>query len=33
MLGVNRVKVIRWIKQGKIKAVRVGKEYRFQKMT
>ena len=29
ILGVNRVTVIRWIKQGKIKAVRVGKEYRI----
>ena len=29
MLGVNRVTVIRWIKQGKIKAVRVGKEFRI----
>jgi len=29
MLGVNRVTVIRWIKQGKIMAVRVGKEFRI----
>ena len=29
MLGVNRVAVIRWIKQGKIKAVRIGKEFRI----
>lgn len=29
MLGVNRVTVIRWIKQGKIKAVRIGKEFRI----
>ena len=29
MLGVNRVTVFRWIKQGKIKAVRVGREYRI----
>ena len=28
MLGVHKVTVIRWIKQGKIKAVRIGKEYR-----
>jgi len=28
MLGVHKVTVIRWIKQGKIKAVRVGREYR-----
>ncbi|RLI84868.1 MAG: IS607 family transposase [Archaeoglobales archaeon] len=29
IFGVNRVTVIRWIKQGKIKAVRVGREYRI----
>ena len=29
MLGVSRVTVIRWIKQGKIKAVRIGKEFRI----
>ncbi len=29
MLGGNRVTVVRWIKQGKIKAVRVGKEFRI----
>ena len=28
MLGVNRVTVIRWIKQGKIKAMRIGREFR-----
>ena len=28
MLRVNRVTVIRWIKQGKIKAVRNGREFR-----
>ena len=28
MLGVSRVTVIRWIKRGRIKAVRVGKEFR-----
>jgi excisionase family DNA binding protein len=28
MLGVHKVTVIRWIKQGKIKAVRIGKEFR-----
>ncbi|MHA1606956.1 MAG: IS607 family transposase [Candidatus Freyarchaeota archaeon] len=28
MLGVHKVTVIRWIKQGRIKAVRIGKEYR-----
>jgi len=29
ILGVNRVTVIRWIKQGKIKAMRIGKEFRI----
>jgi len=29
ILGVNRVTVIRWIKQGKIKAVRIGREFRI----
>jgi len=29
MLGVNKVTVIRWIKQGRIKAVRVGREFRI----
>lgn len=29
MLGVNKVTVIRWIKQGKIKAVRIGREFRI----
>ena len=29
MLGVNRVTIIRWIRQGKIKAVRIGKEFRI----
>jgi len=29
ILGVNRVTVIRWIKQGRIKAVIVGREYRI----
>ena len=28
MLGVHKVTVIRWIKQGKIRAVRIGKEFR-----
>ncbi|HDM88951.1 MAG TPA: IS607 family transposase [Candidatus Bathyarchaeota archaeon] len=28
MLGVHKVTVIRWIKQGKIKAVRIGREFR-----
>ena len=31
MLGVHKVTVIRWIKQGKIKAVRVGREFRVPK--
>lgn len=29
MLGVHKVTVIRWIKDGKIRAVRIGKEYRI----
>ncbi len=29
ILGVNRVTIIRWIRQGKIKAVRIGKEFRI----
>ena len=29
MLGVHKVTVIRWIKQGKIRAVRIGKEFRM----
>ncbi len=29
MLGVHKVTIIRWIRQGKIKAVRVGKEFRI----
>jgi excisionase family DNA binding protein len=29
MLGVNRVTIIRWIRQGKIRAVRIGKEFRI----
>ena len=29
LLGVHRVTVIRWIKQGKIKAVRIGREFRI----
>ena len=29
MLGVHKVTVIRWIKQGKIRAVRIGKEFRI----
>jgi len=28
-LGVHKVTVIRWIKQGRIKAIRVGREYRI----
>ncbi len=28
MLGVHKVTVIRWIKQGKIRAVRIGREFR-----
>ena len=28
MLGVSRITVIRWIKQGKIRAVRLGREFR-----
>lgn len=30
--GVHRVTVIRWIKQGRIRAIRVGREYRFRRM-
>jgi len=29
LLGVHKVTVLRWIKEGKIKAVRFGKEYRI----
>jgi len=29
MLRVSRVTVIRWIKRGRIKSVRVGKEFRI----
>ena len=28
MLGVHKVTVIRWIKEGKIKAIRIGREFR-----
>lgn len=28
MLGVHKVTVIRWIKEGKIRAIRIGKEFR-----
>jgi len=28
-LGVHKVTVLRWIKEGKIRAVRLGKEYRI----
>ncbi len=29
ILGANRVTVIRWVKQGRIKAARIGREFRI----